>query len=178
MARMRRLLRKLIVAMSVSTLASSAAYAADLVIAMPNWPSGQVTANILKLGLKKEYGLDADVTEMGTLIAFNGLNSGEVDVHPEVWLPNLDNLVKKYVTDAGSVAVSPRGGEGGQGICATRAAADKAASRTSPTSTIPKRRRRWIPTGTGRANSGSARRPGRRRRSNASAPTATAMPRP
>jgi glycine betaine/proline transport system substrate-binding protein len=63
---------------------------------------------------------------MGTLIAFNGLNTGEVDVHPEVWLPNLDNLVKKYATDAGTVAVSPLGGEGWQGICATRAAADQA----------------------------------------------------
>lgn len=46
---------------------------------------------------------------MGTLIAFAGLNSGEVDIHPEIWLPNLDNLVKKYVDGAGTVAISPIG---------------------------------------------------------------------
>ena len=28
---------------------------------------------------------------MGTMIAFAGLDSGKVDIHPEVWLPNLDN---------------------------------------------------------------------------------------
>ncbi|WP_274630598.1 glycine betaine ABC transporter substrate-binding protein [Arvimicrobium flavum] len=106
-------------------LASASGYAAELTIAMPNWPSGQATANILKVSLKKEFGIDADAVEMGTLIAFNGLNSGEVDIHPEVWLPNLDNLVKKYVDQAGTAAVSPIGGKAWQGICATRAAADK-----------------------------------------------------
>ncbi len=57
-----------------ATLAmSSAAFSADLVIAMPNWPSGQATANILKVSIGKEFGLNADVQEMGTLLAFNGL---------------------------------------------------------------------------------------------------------
>ena len=99
--------------------------AADLVIAMPNWSSGQATANILKVSLKKEFGIDADVVEMGTLIAFAGLDSGQVDIHPEVWLPNLDNLVKKYVTDTGTVAISAIGVPAWQGICANRTAADK-----------------------------------------------------
>src|SRR5262249_27465969 len=106
-------------------LAGSAAHAADLVIAMPNWFSGQATANILKVSLKKEFGLEADVIEMGTLIAFAGLNSGQVDIHPEAWLPNLDNLVKQYVTDAKTVTLSPIGVPAWQGLCATRTAADK-----------------------------------------------------
>ncbi|MFI0846227.1 glycine betaine ABC transporter substrate-binding protein [Mesorhizobium sp. IMUNJ 23232] len=101
------------------------AQAADLVIAMPNWWSGKASANIIKVALKKEFGLDADAVEMGTLIAFAGLDSGQVDIHPEVWLPNLDNLVKRYVTDAGTVAISPIGVPAWQGICATKVAADK-----------------------------------------------------
>ncbi len=116
---------KVMVAASTIVLGGISSHAADLVIAMPNWSSGQATANILKVGLKKEFGLDADVVEMGTLIAFAGLNSGQVDIHPEVWLPNLDNLVKKYVTDAGTVAISPIGVPAWQGICANRTAADK-----------------------------------------------------
>lgn len=105
--------------------ACASSHAADLVIAMPNWSSGQATANILKVSLKQEFGLDADAVEMGTLIAFAGLNSGTVDIHPEVWLPNLDNLVRKYVTEDGTVALSPIGVPAWQGICATRVAADK-----------------------------------------------------
>ncbi|MCV3242826.1 glycine betaine ABC transporter substrate-binding protein [Mesorhizobium sp. ZC-5] len=117
--------RMMALAASTSLFAGAGAQAADLVIAMPNWSSGQATANILKVALKKEFGVEADAVEMGTLIAFAGLNSGTVDIHPEVWLPNLDNLVKQYVTDAGTVAISPVGVPAWQGICANRTAADK-----------------------------------------------------
>jgi glycine betaine/proline transport system substrate-binding protein len=47
------LFRKFFVSLSAAALAISAGHAADLVIAMPNWPSGQVTANILKIGIKR-----------------------------------------------------------------------------------------------------------------------------
>jgi glycine betaine/proline transport system substrate-binding protein len=117
--------RMMALAGSTALFAGAGAQAADLVIAMPNWSSGQATANILKVALKKEFGIEADAVEMGTLIAFAGLNSGTVDIHPEVWLPNLDNLVKQYVTDAGTVAISPVGVPAWQGICANRTAADK-----------------------------------------------------
>ncbi|MER8690449.1 glycine betaine ABC transporter substrate-binding protein [Mesorhizobium sp. M0895] len=123
--RFRQCLRKVSLAALTMLALNIPVHAADLVIAMPNWPSGQATANILKVSLKENFGLDADVREMGTLIAFAGLNSGEVDIHPEIWLPNLDNLVKKYVDGAGTVAISPIGVPAWQGICATREAADK-----------------------------------------------------
>ena len=61
-----RLLRCGIWATALIMACSAAARAADLVIAMPNWSSGQATANILKVGMKKKFGLDADVVEMGT----------------------------------------------------------------------------------------------------------------
>jgi glycine betaine/proline transport system substrate-binding protein len=108
----------------VAALICSHAAAADLTIAMPNWASGQASANILKVGIKQALGLDADVVEMGTLIAFNGLDTGAVDVHPEVWLPNLNNLVDRYVKEAGTVSLSPIAVPAWQGICANRVAAD------------------------------------------------------
>lgn len=120
-----KLYRSAALAAATILSAGAGAEAADLVIAMPNWSSGQATANILKVVLKNELGIEADAVETGTLIAFAGLNSGTVDIHPEVWLPNLDNLVKQYVTDAGTVAISPTGVPAWQGICATRTAADK-----------------------------------------------------
>lgn len=100
-------------------------FAADLVVGMPNWPSGQASANIIKFGIEKELGLDVEVREMGTLTIFAELDAGEVDVHPEVWLPNLDSLVKRYVDDKKTVKLSPKAVAATQGMCATRETADK-----------------------------------------------------
>jgi glycine betaine/proline transport system substrate-binding protein len=102
-----------------------AAWPADLLVAMPNWPSGQAAANIIKYGIKDRLGLEADVREMGTMTAFAGLDSGEVDIYPEVWLPNFDALVRKYVEQRKTVRLSPRGVAATQGICVTRETADK-----------------------------------------------------
>ncbi len=58
---------------AIFSLAAFPAMTADLVVGMPNWPSGQATANIIKAALEKERGLKVDVQEMGTMIAFAGL---------------------------------------------------------------------------------------------------------
>jgi glycine betaine/proline transport system substrate-binding protein len=101
------------------------AQASDLVIAMPNWASGQATANILKVAIAEKFGLEAKVRELGTLTAFAGLDSGEVDIHPEVWRPNLDDLIRRYEIDKGSVVVSLVGVPAWQGLCATPEAAEE-----------------------------------------------------
>jgi glycine betaine/proline transport system substrate-binding protein len=101
----------------------SSAWSANLVIAAPNWPSGKATANILKIGLSKEFGLDADIKELGALNAFVGLDSGTVDIHPEVWSPNLDAVIDKYVVQKKAVILAHRAVNAWQGLCATPAAA-------------------------------------------------------
>jgi len=101
------------------------ALAADLVIGMPNWPSGQAAANIMKYGIEQEFHVSVDVREMGSLTIFAGLDDGSVDVHPEVWQPNFDSLIKKYVDDRKTVRLSPKAVTATQGICATRETADK-----------------------------------------------------
>lgn len=111
-------------AMSLAMLCHSVA-AADLVVAAPNWPSGQADANIIKYAVEQELGLDVEVREMGTLTAFAGLDAGEVDIHPEVWFPNFDTLVKKYVDERKTVRLSPVGVAATQGICVTRRTADE-----------------------------------------------------
>ena len=142
--------RRMVLRTSAILLTCVSAHAADLVIGMPNWSSGQATANILKVSLKKEFGIEADAVGMGELIAFAGLNSGTVDIHPEVWLPNLDNLVKQYVTDAGTVAISPIGVPAWQGICATRTAADKYGVRDISDLSDPKKTEAFDTDGDGR----------------------------
>jgi glycine betaine/proline transport system substrate-binding protein len=99
---------------------ASATVAADLVIAMPNWPSGQAGANILKLAIAKKFGLDAEVRELGTMLAFAGMASGEVDIVPEVWLPNFDDLVRRHGAQGDKdVVLGHSAVSAWQGLCAT-----------------------------------------------------------
>lgn len=96
------------------------ASAADLVVAMPNWPSGQASANIIKAALEKSLQVKVDVQEMGTMIAFTGLDAGTVDVYPEVWQPNFDKLIQKFSTERGTVHLSQRNVAATQGLCVTQ----------------------------------------------------------
>jgi glycine betaine/proline transport system substrate-binding protein len=115
--------RMLLAAGSVLSLTIST-MAADLVIAMPNWPSGQAGANILKLAIDKKFGLDAEVRELGTMLAFAGMDSGEVDIVPEVWLPNFGDLIKRHGAEgAKSVVLGSLSVPAWQGLCATSDAA-------------------------------------------------------
>jgi len=97
--------------------------AADLVIAMPNWPSGKATANILKTAISREFRLETEIVELGALNAFVGLDRGTVDIHPEVWSPNLDDVVRKYASEKKSVIITRHAVDAWQGLCATPAAA-------------------------------------------------------
>lgn len=68
--------REFLCAAALALAVAAPAAAADLVIAMPPWPSGQAAANILKLGIAKKFSLEAEVRELGTLTAFIGLEKG------------------------------------------------------------------------------------------------------
>ena len=113
------------VSLSILSALCSTSLAADLLVGMPNWPSGQAAANIIKYGIEEKLGLKVDVQEMGTLTIFAGLDTGAVDVHPEVWRPNFDSLVKKYVDEKKTVRLSPKAVAATQGICTTQETADK-----------------------------------------------------
>ena len=45
---------------------------------------------------------------------------GDIDVHPDVWLPNQESFTKKYVDGAGTVVLSDKPYEGKQSFCVSR----------------------------------------------------------
>jgi glycine betaine/proline transport system substrate-binding protein len=117
--------RRILLALGSTLPLTASAVAADLVIAMPNWPSGQAAANILRLAIAEKFGLQAEVRELGTMHAFAGMESGEVDIVPEVWRPNFDDLVGRYGPEGTkSVTLGHLAVPAWQGLCATRDAAN------------------------------------------------------
>lgn len=101
-------------------LLSSTALAEDMVIGVPNWASALGTAQILKTALEDNLGLTVALQNGTNPIIFEAMDGGAMHVHPEVWLPNQQNLYNTYVTDKKSVAINPHAVLSDQFVCATK----------------------------------------------------------
>ena len=88
---------------------SGAAQAADIVIGVPNWPSVAMTADILKVVIEDNYGLEVELQNGTNPVVFEAMDGGSMHVHPEVCLPNQSNLHNTYVKEKDSVVMNPNG---------------------------------------------------------------------
>ena len=107
------------------TAGVSSSHAADVVIGVPNWPSVAATASILKVVLEDNFGLEVELQNGTNPVIFEAMDAGSMHVHPEVWLPNQANLHETFVKTKGTVKMSPNGVPSFQGMCVTRATADR-----------------------------------------------------
>ncbi len=121
-------MKKLTTSLLGATLAAGATFsaqAADVVIGVPNWPSVNATAHVLKVAIEENLGLEVELQNGTNPIVFEAMDKGSMHVHPEVWLPNQQNLHDTYVVDKGSVAKNPNGVPAFQGMCVPKAIAEK-----------------------------------------------------
>lgn len=96
-----------------------------VVIGVPNWPSARATANIIKVVLEDRLQTPVELKEMASPDIFAGMDDGEVQIHPEAWLPNYAELTAEYVDRRGTVRQSAHQVAAAQNICTTREAADE-----------------------------------------------------
>ncbi|WP_372738773.1 glycine betaine ABC transporter substrate-binding protein [Neptunomonas sp.] len=109
----------------VLSLIGGLTQAADVVVGVPAWPSAAATAYILKVVMEDNLGLDVAMQSGSNAVIFEAMDRGSINVHPEVWLPNQQNLHDKYVKQNGTVVQNPNGVEAAQGICVTKATSEK-----------------------------------------------------
>ena len=105
--------------------AASPAKSADVVIGVPNWPSVAATANILKVVIEDYLGLTVELQNGTNPIVFEAMDKGSMHVHPEVWIPNQQNLHDTYVEDRKTVVRNPNGVPAFQGMCVPRFVAEQ-----------------------------------------------------
>lgn len=98
----------------------------DLKIAVPNWAAAQVMSDVVGKVLTNELGLQIGKVPSTNPVIFEAMDrgAGDIDVHPDVWLPNQQNLVDKYVKERGTVKLATKSYWGQAGICATKATID------------------------------------------------------
>ena len=101
---------------------SAGAWGADVTIGVPNWPSVNITANIIKVIAEDNFGVDVELVPSSNAVIFKAMDrgKGDIDVHPEVWMPNQANLAKEYVEKNKTVSMSTKPYAAVQGICVTK----------------------------------------------------------
>ncbi len=122
---MRKLVTKTAIAGVGIAGAFSAAQAADVVIGVPNWTSVKATAHILEVVIEDYLGLDVELQNGTNPIIFEAMDKGSMHAHPEVWIPNQQNLHNTFAEEKGTVARNPNFVAGIQAMCVPTAIAEQ-----------------------------------------------------
>ncbi len=112
----------------VLSLATVPGFAAEKVnIGVPSWTGAQAIAHLLAEVVTSRIGGEAEMVPGNNATIFQAMDQGkgDIDVHPDVWLPNQESFTKKYVDGAGTVQLSANPYEGNQGFCVSKDFAEK-----------------------------------------------------
>ena len=116
-------MKKSIIAAVVAVALSSTAVMAESVnIGAPAWTGAQAIAALIKEVVTVKIGGEAELVPGDNAAIFAAMDSGkgDIDVHPDVWLPNQSSFTDKYVDGAGTVALSDKPYEGKQSFCVSK----------------------------------------------------------
>ena len=96
---------------------ATSAQAEDIVIGVGPWPSIDATAHVLERIIEQNLGLSVELQKGSNSVIFEAMDQGAVHIHPEVWLPNQQNLHDTYVKEKASVEMNPNAVDSFQGAC-------------------------------------------------------------
>jgi len=119
---MKLTLKSLGMATALSAFALPALAAEEVKIGVPSWTGAQAIAHLLGAVVEMRIGGEVEYVPGNNATIFQAMDQGkgDIDVHPDVWLPNQESFTKKYVDEAGTVQLSENPYEGNQGFCVSQ----------------------------------------------------------
>jgi len=119
---MRKSLIGLVGASALAVMSTTAFAAEKVAIGVPSWTGAQAIANIIAVVVEERIGGQAELVPGNNATIFQAMDQGkgDIDVHPDVWLPNQESFTNKYVKEAGTVSLSQNSYVGNQGFCVTK----------------------------------------------------------
>lgn len=101
---------------------STTASAESVNIGAPAWTGAQAIAHLIQEIVVTKIGGTADLVPGNNATIFQAMDQGkgDIDIHPDVWLPNQESFTKKYVDGAGTVTLSSNSYEGKQSFCVSK----------------------------------------------------------
>ncbi|MEM9813691.1 MAG: glycine betaine ABC transporter substrate-binding protein [Pseudomonadota bacterium] len=118
---MKQTLKTLALATTMGVFALPAS-AEEVKIGVPSWTGAQAIAYLLGAVVETKIGGAVEYVPGNNATIFQAMDAGEgdIDVHPDVWLPNQESFTKKYVDGEGTVTLSSNPYEGNQGFCVSQ----------------------------------------------------------
>ena len=115
-------LKQSLMAAATVSVISVPAFAEEVSIGVPTWTGAQAIAYVLGNIVETRIGGTVDYVPGNNATIFQAMDqgNGDIDVHPDVWLPNQESFTKKYVDEAGTVSLSENPYQGNQGFCVTK----------------------------------------------------------
>lgn len=98
------------------------AFAEEVKIGVPSWTGAQAIAYVLGEVVTTRIGGTVDYVPGNNATIFQAMDQGkgDIDVHPDVWLPNQESFTNEYVVEKGTVTLSSNPYKGNQGFCVSK----------------------------------------------------------
>ena len=111
-----------ILSATLLTAFSAPAFAESVKIGVPTWTGAQAIAHVLGAVVEHRIGGTVEYVPGNNATIFQAMDQGkgDIDVHPDVWLPNQESFTKQYVDGAGTVTLSSNSYAGNQGFCVSK----------------------------------------------------------
>ncbi len=115
-------MKSIVLATAMGAVAVPAFAAEEVKIGVPSWTGAQAIAHVLGNIVETRIGGTVEFVPGNNATIFQAMDQGkgDIDVHPDVWLPNQESFTKKYVDEAGTVTLSSNPYEGNQGFCVSK----------------------------------------------------------
>lgn len=115
-------LKTTLISAALATAICAPAFAEEVKIGVPSWTGAQAIAHVLGEVVTTRIGGTVEYVPGNNATIFQAMDQGkgDIDVHPDVWLPNQESFTKKYVDGAGTVTLSSNPYEGNQGFCVSK----------------------------------------------------------
>jgi glycine betaine/proline transport system substrate-binding protein len=106
---------------------TGASAAEKVTIGNSSYAVADVLSNILKSVIEENYGVEVDPISAKGAVAWKAMSDGQgaVDARVDIWLPNSQGYVDKYVKKDGTVALAGPITDARQGFCVTKVMHDK-----------------------------------------------------
>jgi glycine betaine/proline transport system substrate-binding protein len=115
-------MKKLLLSTALLAGMASVSAAEEVKIGAPAWTGAQAIAHLIAEIVETRMGGEAELVPGNNASIFQamGQGRGDIDVHPDVWLPNQQSFTDQYVVEEGSVILSDNSYEGKQSFCVSR----------------------------------------------------------